>query len=371
MHHVSSTVAYLGASKAEIETPALCLDLNSLESNVNRIAASIAAAGKLWRPHASCHKCPKIALQQVRSGAIGITCSKISEAEIFASSGIEDILITHLPVGDQRCQRVARLCHQSRPIITCDHYVQAQALSAACIQHGVQCRVLVELNVGMERTGVRPGRDAIELGKGVDRLPGLILAGIMGYAGHVRSLAGSDEAAHAIDAAANILSHTRDLYRNNGLCCDIISAGGSDLLDHALRCESLTEVQAGSLIFGEGHPEKPDSGTALSSNLSVLATVVSRPGFERGVLDIGSNTLLVDDRPPVIHDWPDATIVMQTTEHTVLQLGPSSRELRIGDRIELTVNNPEHTVPLHDEILFFRGQRLESIWPISARGKLI
>jgi len=230
-----------GRHKVEIETPCLCLDLPRFEANLAQVAATVRTAGKGWRPHAKCHKSPEIAARMILHGAIGITCSKVSEAEVFAGAGIHEILIAHLPVGAGRIQRLAELCQSAAsgqsptPIVTCDHYVQAAALSEECVRRSVTCRVLVEINVGMNRTGVRPGRDSRELARGIERLPGLRLAGIMGYEGHVMDMTVAEEKRHAIDAALGILAHTSDLFRQNGLCCEIVSAGGTGSLRQALR----------------------------------------------------------------------------------------------------------------------------------------
>jgi D-serine deaminase-like pyridoxal phosphate-dependent protein len=158
-----------------LETPSLCLELDRFESNLSTMARSIAAKGKLWRPHSKCHKSPEIARQQIAAGAIGVT---------FAEAGIRDILIAHLPVGPARVARISKLCQTADVVVTCDHYVQAEPLAVACQQLGVTCRVLVDINIGMNRTGITPGRDALELARAIDQLPSLKLAGIMGYEGH-------------------------------------------------------------------------------------------------------------------------------------------------------------------------------------------
>ena len=128
----SSSIRFVGWTRSEIDTPCLCLDLTAFESNLSRVASSVSAAKKHWRPHAKCHKSPEIALRCLAQGAIGVTCAKISEAEVFAAAGITDLLIAHLPVGPGRVRRLAELCRVSNPIVTCDHYVQAAELSAEC-----------------------------------------------------------------------------------------------------------------------------------------------------------------------------------------------------------------------------------------------
>jgi D-serine deaminase-like pyridoxal phosphate-dependent protein len=361
----------LGDRKTEIETPSLCLDLSRFEANVERVADVARAAGKNWRPRAQCHKSPEIASYQIRQGAIGITCAKVSEAEAFASAGIPDILIAHPPVGTRRIQRIATLCKTATPIVTCDHYVQAEALSRECVQQGVQCRALVEINVGMDRTGVRPGRDALELACGIEKLSGLKLAGIMGYEGHVMPLSDPDVKRRQIDAAMGILASTCEIYLQNGLCCDIVSASGTGSFQESIRCESLTEIQAGGAVFGDPYYSRMPDVDGLRSALTVLATVVSRPGFDRAVLDAGRKAITAEFHPPIVKNWDDAKVIIHCAEHIVLKLGPSSRELRIGDQVELIVGYADLTCLMYDEFLGFRNDRLEVIWPILARSKLI
>lgn len=367
----SSSIRFVGWTRSEIDTPCLCLDLAAFGSNLKSVASAVSAAGKHWRPHANCHKTPQIAQRCLEQGAIGITCTKVSEAEVFASTGIKDILIAHLPVGAGRVRRLAELCKISNPIVTCDHYVQAAELSIECMRLGVRCRALVEINIGMNRTGVRPGRDALELARGIQKLPGLQLAGIMGYEGHSISLTDPIEKRDSIDAALGILSHASNLYHKNGLCCEIVSAGGTGSLQQALLCPALTEVQAGGAIFGDPYYLQMPDVQGLTSALTLLTTVVSRPSYDCAVLDAGLNAITADKHPPTVKGWDDARVLRLSSEHTVLELGPSSRELRIGDQVQLVVGYSDLTTMLHDEFLCFRGNRLESVWPISARGKFI
>jgi D-serine deaminase-like pyridoxal phosphate-dependent protein len=370
-HQSTASDTRIGERKCDLETPCLCLDLTNFDANLSRIASMVANVGKGWRPHAKCHKSPEIAHREIQHGAIGITCAKVSEAEIFAAAGITDILIAHLPVGAGRIRRLATICHEANPMITCDHYVQAQALSAECVRRGVTCRALVELNIGMNRTGVRPGRDALELARGIDQLPGLKLAGIMGYEGHVMAIADAETKQKAIESALGILLHARDIFRQNGLCCDIVSAGGTGSLRHALRCDALTEIQAGGAVFGDPYYAQMPDNEGFTPALTVLTTVVSRPAYDRAVLDAGRKAVTAEFHPPLIKDWSDAKVVRQSAEHIVLELGPNSRELRIRDQVELIVGYSDLTTMLHDEYLCFAGDRVEAVWPITARGKLI
>ena len=355
----------------DVETPSLCLDLDRFEANLRHVAAISRAAKKNWRPHSACHKSPDIARLQIREGAIGITSPTIADAEVFVSEGIREILLAQLPVGGARIRRIANLCRSADLIVTCDHYVQAEPLSAECVKQGVTCRALVDINIGMDRTGVRPGRDALELARAIEQLPGLRLAGIIGYEGHCITTHDPDEKSRQIDAAMGILTNTRDVFSKNGLCCDIVSAAGSGSLTQALHCDGLTEVQAGGAIFGDPFYTTMPDMNGLEPALTVLATVISRPAFDRAVLDAGRTAIRDELHSPTVKDWSDASQAEQSAEHLVLKLGPSSRELKIGDQVELIVGYSGLTTMLHDEYLGFRNDRLETVWPIISRSKRV
>ena len=360
-----------GDRKTDLETPSLCLDLVRFEANVQHFASAIRSAGKNWRPHASCHKSPDIASYLIRHGAASVTCAKISDAQIFASRGILEILIAHPPVGTRRIQRIANLCKTATPIVTCDHYVQADALSRECVRQGVQCRALVEINIGMDRTGVRPGRDALELARGINQLPGLRLMGIMGYEGHVLTDRDPVTRQQQIRAAMGLLANTRDFYLKNGLCCEIVSASGTGSFQESIGCDCLTEVRAGGGIFGDSYYTSMPDVDGLRPALSVLSTVVSRPGFDRAVLDAGRKAITAEYHPPVVKDWDDAKVIRHDADHIVLELGPASRELRIGDQVELFVGYADLTTVLHDQFFGFRNDQLEVIWHTLPRSELL
>jgi D-serine deaminase-like pyridoxal phosphate-dependent protein len=353
-----------------LETPNLCLDLDRFEANLSAMARMIAAHHKQWRPHSKCHKSPEIARRQMSAGAIGVTCAKVSEAEVFASAGVRDILIAHMPVGATRVDRITDLCKSADIIVTCDHYAQAEPLANACVRKGVCCRVLVDINIGMNRTGVAPGRDAIELARAVDRLSGLKLAGVMGYEGHAMPLMEDDAKQRLVRESLGLLEQSRDQFLQAGLCCDIVSAGGTGSLSYAAECVGITELQSGGGIFGDPFYTRMPGVSGYEPALTVLSTVVSRPTLDRAVLDAGRKAITAEMHPPLVKGFPDARVVMHSAEHIVLELGPDSRDLRIGDMVELIVGYADFTTLLHNEFHCFRGDRLEAVWPIVARGML-
>ncbi|MEX0702010.1 MAG: DSD1 family PLP-dependent enzyme [Planctomycetales bacterium] len=360
----------IGAHKLQLDTPVYCVDLDALQANIDAMAGFIAARGKDWRPHAKCHKVPAIAHAQLRAGAIGVTCAKVSEAEVLAAAGIRDILIANMVVGQAKVERVAALCRHAEPIVACDHFAQLDPLAGACRDRGVSCRVVLEVDIGMERVGVRPGRDALELAQGAAELEGIELVGLMGYEGHLLRIPDADEKRRRIEEAIAVLVHCRDRLSAAGLRCDIVSAGGTGSYQITADCPGVTELQCGGGVFGDAYYREQCGVRGLSPALTVLATVVSRPTLDRAALDVGRKTIHPDIHPPAVKGHPDAEVLGLSAEHCRLRLGPGSRDLRIGDKVELFVGYADFTTVLHDALCGFRGERLEVVWPILGRGKL-
>lgn len=364
------TQSLIGADKFELDTPLLCIDLEAMESNIAKMAKFLAARGKLWRPHMKCHKTPTVALQQIAAGAIGVTCAKVSEAEVMAAAGVRDILIANMIVGSRKLERVVSLCRSADPIVACDHYAQAEPLAAACRRNGVTCRVIVEVNVGLDRVGIRPGRDTVDLAQAVDGLAGLKMVGIMGYEGHLLQVADAQAKRSQIEEAMGTLGFCRDAILKRGICCDIVSAGGTGSYQITADHPAVTELQCGGGIFGDPMYRDKCGVTGLDSALTILTTVVSRPMIERAIIDAGRKTINGDVFMPLVKDLPDAQVAKLSAEHGWLDLAAGAQDVRIGQKIELVVGYADFTTVLHDAFYVFRGNRLEAVWPIAARGML-
>ena len=366
----------VGRPKSELDTPACCIDLDAMEANIHRMAGFIRERGKQWRPHAKCHKTPEIAQLQMRAGAIGVTVAKVSEAEVYAAAGIRDILIANMIVGEPKLERVAALCRTADPIVACDHFVQAEALAEVCRRREVECRVVIEVNIGMDRVGIRPGADFRDLSRGIARLKGVRLAGIMGYEGHLLRVPDPDEKRERIAAAMALLVEQRDQLQADGLPCEIVSAGGTGSYQITADSPGITELQAGGGIFADPCYINQCGLAGLEPSLFVIATVTSRPKLERAITDAGRKTINPDLEPPVIkgtvsgRPLPDAEITGLSAEHGILALGPQSQDLRIGDKIELIPGYTDFTTPLHDRFYGIRNGIVETDWPIAARGCL-
>ncbi len=363
-------LSLIGTSKKELDTPILCIDLDRMEANIEKMAQLCKAHGMQWRPHEKCHKTPAIALKEIAAGAIGVTCAKVSEAEVMAAGGVTDILIANMIVGQRKWERVAALRRWADPVIACDHYAQVEPLSAICQKLGVTVRVIVEVNIGLDRVGTRPGQDTLQLAQAIDKLPGLKLAGIMGYEGHLLTIEDPKEKEGKIREAMGVLVGCRDQLLKSGLCCDIVSAGGTGSIYITVGCPGITEMQAGGGIFMDPFYRHKCGVPNLEYALTVLATVVSRPTLERAVLDSGRKTMNPDVALPVVVGLEDATIKRLSAEHCELTLGPKSQDLKIGDKVELVIGYGDFTTVLHDDFYGFRNDRLEVVWPIQGRGKI-
>jgi D-serine deaminase-like pyridoxal phosphate-dependent protein len=366
----------IGRPKSELDTPSLTVELDAFESNVDKAAAFLASKNKHWRPHAKCHKSPVIAHRLLKAGAIGVTCAKVSEAEVFAQAGVRDILIANAIVGPQKLERVAALTRWADPIIVVDHFVQAEALAQICRKRGTTCRVILEVNIGMNRVGIRPGTDTRELSQGVARLSGIRLVGIMGYEGHLLTLPDAEEKRLKIHSAIAILEETRDAMLADGIECSIVSAGGTGSIAITSDCAAPTELQSGAVIFADPFYSDRCGLTGYTPALRLIATVVSRGKLERGILDSGRKSLHPDIHPPrlvgTVEGRPlsDATILGLSAEHATLELGPQSQDLRIGDKVELIPGYCDFTMILHRALFGIRGGIVETVWPIPGRGCL-
>jgi len=360
----------IGTDKFSLDTPILCIDLDVMESNIGKMAGFMRERGKEWRPHQKCHKTPAIAHKQLAAGAIGVTCAKVSEAEVMAAGGIRSILIANMIVGERKWERVASLCRTADPIIGCDHFAQVEPLAAVCRRVGVTCPMLVEVDIGLHRVGARPGRDTLELVQAIDKLEGVRPAGIMGYEGHLLQVPDQDEKRQQINDAMGILGECHDAIVASGIPCDIVSAGGTGSYQITSDCPGITELQAGGGIFADPMYRSKCHLTDLEYSLSVLTTVVSRPEKTRAVLDAGRKSHHPDFQMPLVKGHPDAQAVQVSAEHCSLELSGESQNLKIGDKIELIPGYADFTTILHEEFYGFRGDRLEVVWPILGRGKL-
>lgn len=367
---MTQTTPPIGCTKDELDTPALCLDLDVLESNISAVAATCRRHNVSWRPHAKGHKVPAIAHAQIAAGAIGVTCAKLAEAEIMAAGGVRDMLIANMIVGPQKVRRLVELRRVADPIVCLDHIDQALPISRTMAEAGRRVRAIIEVDIGLRRVGVPPGDAALNFARQVSDLAGIELAGIMGYEGHLLTLDDAAKKAAAIREALGTLVDTRHLLETSGIACPIVSCAGTGSYLYAARQPGITELQAGGAVFMDAFYRYKCQVPDLNFALTVTATVVSRPTNERAIIDAGRKTMHGDHHPPFVVGRDDMRFVRLSAEHGEIELAPSAQNLRIGDRLSIVPGYADLTTVLHNQYYCFRAGRLAAIWPITARGYL-
>jgi D-serine deaminase-like pyridoxal phosphate-dependent protein len=351
-----------------IDTPALVIDLDKMEANIARMAQFFSGVEASLRPHTKTHKTPALAHKQIEAGAQGITCAKLGEAEVMAAAGIRDILVANQIIGRTKISRLVALARHADIIVAVDDVVNVRDISDAAQKSGSTVGMLIEVDVGMKRCGVPPGEPALELARVIERCPGVVFRGIMGYEGHI--IGEPDDAVRYAECrnSMTMLTETADHIRQGGIPVDLVSGGGTGTYRVTGTFPGITEVQAGSYILMDAtyHKRIPEFECAIT----VYASIVSRPGDELAIADAGLKAMTNEFGSPVIRDIAGATLMRQSEEHVKIQLEGASVALRPGDKIHILPSHVCTTINLHDRMYGVRDGRLETVWTVAARGKL-
>lgn len=368
-----SPPARSGDSVTAIDTPALVVDLDVLERNLDLMANAIRGAGVALRPHAKSHKCPDIARMQIERGAVGICCQKVSEAEVFVDAGVRDLLVTNEIVGAAKLARLAALAKRATIGVLADDADNVSALSAAAVAAEATLDVLVEVDVGAHRCGVQPGEAAAKLAGAIARAPGLRLLGVHAYQGGAQHLRTPGEREAAIAEAVRLAALSKLAIERAGLPCPVVTGAGTGTWQLERDSGVYTEVQPGSYVFMDadyGRNALAADQHHFEHSLYVLATVMSTPVPERAIVDAGLKALAFDSGPPLVYGQPGLTFRKASDEHGVIDVAADAQPLRLGDRLWLIPGHCDPTVNLYDWIVGVRGERVEEIWPVAARGAL-
>jgi D-serine deaminase-like pyridoxal phosphate-dependent protein len=362
-----------GDAMADVDTPALILDLDRFDANLWRMMSAAASAGVRVRPHAKSHKSLQIAHRQIAAGAVGVCCQKLGEAEVFLSGGIRDVLVTNEVVGTRKMQRLAeltRIFRDARVGICVDDIGVVRQLSLICAEQDAELDVYVELDVGQNRAGVATAADAVELAREVMRHPRLTLMGLQSYAGSAQHRRGVPERREAARRAAERAGQARAALREAGLPCEIVTGGGTGTFLYDAGSRVYDEIQPGSFVFmdidyarNEPDPDVPRFDHALF----LLASVMSMRG-DRATLDAGLKAFSTDSGPaqPTFGGWHLRSI---SDEHSILtRIDDSGPEIQLGAKALLLPGHCDPTVNLHDWIVAVRRGRVEDVWRIDARG---
>ncbi len=359
----------VGLPKTALDTPALLVDLDVMEANIRRIADTCRANNVGWRPHMKGHKTPEIAHKELAAGAIGVTCAKVSEAEVMAAAGIRNILIANQIVGAAKIERLMELTLHADPIVGVDSIANLAELAEASERRGKELKVAIEVNIGMNRAGVEPGAAVVTLANAVAQHAGLRLAGLVAWESHATTIADPAEKARAVADAILRLTASAQACREAGHAIEIVSCGGTGTFPYCAQHPGVTEVQVGGAIFSDMH-YRTHYHADFPTALTVLATVTSRPTPTRIVLDAGRKAMSGDAAMPQPLGLPAIAAMRLSAEHMKIELEQPSAAPRIGERLELIVGYSDTTVHLHEEIVGMRAGRVEAVWRVAARGKI-
>jgi 3-hydroxy-D-aspartate aldolase len=366
--------AQIGMPLAEVDTPALILDLDAFESNLRLLNESLAGRGIKRRPHAKSHKCPEIAKRQMALGAVGVCCQKVSEAEAMVDGGVPDVLIANEVVGPAKIRRLVALARRAKIAVCADHADNIAALDTAARAAGITLDVLVEVNVGANRCGAEPGEPAFQLARQIHQAKNLRFAGLQAYQGSAQHMRKTEERRAAIDAACEKVKRTTALLDKAGIACERVTGAGTGSYLFEATSNIYHELQAGSYIFMDVNYSKNDwteSGIPrFDHSLFIWTTVMSTPTADRAICDAGLKASSVDSGMPRVFDVPGVEYLKASDEHGVLQLD-AGVSLALGAKLKLVPGHCDPTVNLYDHYVCVRAGRVEALWPIAARGAVL
>lgn len=364
--------ATVGDSLDAVDTPALIVELDAFERNIDRMQRFAERSGVSLRPHAKTHKSADIALKQMRQGgAVGVCCQKVSEAEALVAGGVTDILVANEVTALAKLDRLAALASRARISVCVDDAAAVAPLSEAAQRQGVEVGVLVEIDCGAGRCGVRPGAAAAELARRVAAAAGLRFEGLQAYQGSAQHKRTPAERMAAIDAAAAMAHTSKTAIEALGIDCPTVTGAGTGTFPLEAATGVYTELQCGSYIFMDAdYARNLDEAGAqaldFEQSLFVLTAIMSAAGKAHAVCDAGHKAASVDSGLPVVADRPDLAYRGPSDEHGIID--DPKKTLKLNDRLKLIPGHCDPTVNLHDWIIGVRNGRVETVWPVSARG---
>lgn len=363
----------LGAkTKSDLVTPALLLDLDAFDFNINKMSAHALDVNLNLRPHGKTHKCPEIARRQIEAGALGLSVATIREAEAMTYAGISGLLITSELVGKPKIERLIKLAIQAPDIMSVtDNIAHANILNEAAMASKVTLNVLIDIDPAGRRTGVAAGKDAIALAEEIVALPNLRLCGVHGYSGKSAHITGYDNRRqHSINAMTPIIEVYSQL-KKMGLPVEIMSGGSTGTYNIDNELKDMTELQAGSYVFMDVEYKAIGGKSSevyedFKPSLSVMATVISKNHSDIATTDAGIKAFATDsvDFLPEAKGIAGVSMSYGGDEHGILKIDYPGCEINIEDRIEFIVPHCDPTVNLYDRIYCTRGDNIVDIWPI-------
>lgn len=363
-------------SKWELDTPALCVDLDALEANIAHLQTTVTSNGIASRPHAKTHKTPAIAHLQMGAGAVGICTAKIGEAEAMFQNGIDQILMTTTNVTPTKIKRAMSLSQRCPGFVhATDSVRNAELLSQAAVANNLTVNVVVDVDAGIRRTGTPMGQPALQLGQLIDQLPGLNFLGMLCYDAAAQHVTGFQQRKDQTLNTMAEATETFELMNRSGLNTEIFSGGGTGTynIDHGTR--GLTDVQVGSYVFMDaqylsiGGEQDAESYSDFDTSLTVLTTVLNDQYEGKVTTDAGAKACTINQPWPIVKGQTGMRYTSGSDEFGTLRYDDNaSRSYEVGDKLEVIVSHCDPVVNLYDQMYAIRKDKVEAVWQISARG---
>ncbi len=365
-----------GVSKWDLDTPALCVDLDVMEKNIAAMQSALKKYGLPSRPHTKTHKCAAIAKYQLATGSIGICCAKLSEAEAMVAHGVDKILLTTANPSVSKIRRAMAIRKSHRDFIQAvDEEQNARDLSLAAKEAGVVADVVIDVAVGT-RSGIPPGAGAVALGQLVDWLPNLKLRGILSYDGGVQHAKGFQNRQERALKTIGPNVETFELMKKAGLKMEIFSGGGTGTYNIMHLVPGFTDVQVGSYLFMDmqylaiGSASGAAVYTDFAPSLTVLTTVLNNRFPGRLTTDAGAKALTLNTPNAGVIGEPGMDYSASSDEFGSIRFStPPARDYKIGDKLEVIVPHCDPVVNEYDVMFGIRKDRVDVVWEVTGRGK--
>ncbi len=364
--------AVIGMELADVSTPALIVDLDAFERNVARMRDFVQKMGVRHRAHAKTHKSADIALYQMEvGGACGVCCQKVSEAEALVAGGVKDVLVSNQVVDPKKIDRLAAMAKRARVLVCVDDLGNVDDLSAAAARHGVTVECLVEIDCGAGRCGVEWGEPVVAIARKIDAAPGLKFAGIQAYQGAAQHVHDFEERRAKINSAIKMVTDTVAMLSDAGLSCDIIGGAGTGTYYFEGDSGIYNEMQCGSYIFMDADYQrvldsKGDFISEFENSLFIYTSIMSKTKADKAICDAGLKAQSVDSGLPVIFGRDDVEYIKCSDEHGVI--ADPGNVLRLNDKLKLVPGHCDPTCNVYDWYVGVRNGKVETLWPVTARG---
>ena len=359
----------------ELPTPALTIDMDVLERNLQRMADYCREHNLGLRPHTKTHKTPEVARMQMGHGAVGLTVAKVGEAEVMAEAGLDEILIAFPIWGEEKLRRIGNLARERNILLSLDNQATAEGLSRAASAAGATVGVLAEFDVGMRRCGVEPGPAALDLARKIEKMPGLKFRGLMIYPGNIWGT--KENRGKVVKEVAERVATSLEPFRQAGMEVEIVSGGSTPSASLTHKISGITEIRPGTYVYNDLNTYYQGACRLEDCAARVVASVVSTAVPGRAMIDAGSKTLSSDalgSGPATGHGYvveaPDAPLIKLNEEHGHLDITRSSHKFRVGEVVTVIPNHVCTCVNMHDEVFLVRKGQVEGSWKVAGRGKV-